>query len=206
MSELHSAVMVHLGQGVQQSAFDARKASIVIEERTPRIRRGLLEGANWRFAIARANLVEATEEGEPVPPAFGYGHQFLAPEGLLRPIGPYDPCDPVNNMTTSAAAWAWEGDRILADSPEFQLYFVRDVPNTAEWTNLFFEVVAMKLAQVCAYSITGRTDIVNALAPLIRDAENRAKFTNQIAGTPETVMAEGYLNAQAGGYYGGGGW
>lgn len=194
--QFQSAVQAHIGL-VSASASDNHRANRLIDANEDVSRKYVLESYNWNFAIKRVSLTTPT-----TAPAFGFTRAFVPPADMLRPLGLNDPTGPRHNYTSATTQtgyeWKLEGGSILTDLTQVDLYYVADITDYTAWDAAFMHAHGLHLASLVAYALTGRVDLGNTLDARFREAIRQARVNHAMTGTPEQIMADSYVDGQAG--------
>lgn len=194
--QFYSIVQAHVGL-VSASSSDNHRATRLIAANEDVSRKAVLESYNWNFAIKRASLTTTT-----TAPVFGFANSFTPPADMLRIIGVNDPTAPRSNYTSGNAQvgyeWKLEGGLIRTDLTQFDCYYVADITDYTTWDAAFLLAHGLHLASQIAYSLTGRVDLSNNLEARFREAVRQARVSHAITGTPEQIMADSYIDGQAG--------
>lgn len=119
----------------------------------PPLRRAILRGHYWNFAMARAMLAQS-----PDTPPFQYSYRFPLPADWLRMVE----YNGANTDTTRIdptllpriPSYILEGHDLLTNDGAVAIVYVRDVTNPALWDAMFYQVVTTWLASKLASAIT----------------------------------------------------
>jgi hypothetical protein len=138
-------------------------------------RDALLRSHLWRFAKARATLVNAGT------PAFEWDYKYPLPVDFLRLISVYDGSDTVDGKPLDS--YELEGNMLLIDSSSCNLRYIKKVVNPDDWDALFLEVyvlsLARKLVMPLAQDLDLKADVdkeITILMPKVR-AMDRSEGT-----------------------------
>jgi len=83
-----------------------------------------------------------------ITPAFRYDYQYELPDDYQRLTKNWE-------ETESDYEWAIQGRRLLSDSDEVNIEYVRNITDPAEFDSLFYEVVKLRLAQTLLPVLAG---------------------------------------------------
>lgn len=114
----------------------------------------------WKFAMGRASLAV-----DPTAPAFGWSYRYHQPNDILRLY----PLTVDGELNSAMLAYEIEGDYILTDyPPQLKVRYIRREQTEGNWSNLFCEVLAIRLANKMAHWMTGKENMVATLSNLYR--------------------------------------
>ena len=145
-------------------------------------RRSELRAHRWNFAIKRAVLAP-----DSTAPTFGFTYQFTLPTDCLRVLRPSD----------YALDWLIEGRKILTNSGDtLQLRYIADIENPALWDSLFYDLVAVAVAEAICESVTGSTVKLQVLGDRRKSITQEAKRTNAFEQAPVSAPDDFYWVAR----------
>lgn len=134
-------------------------------------RRAALRDGGWNFAMRRQALPALASA-----PAFGFDAAFQLPAECLRLIE-------VFGLTRDS--YQLEGRTILADTTgPLEVRYVTDVPEPAEWDDLFAHSFALRIAWRLGRRIAGSTFDRATAWREYRDSLNSAKATDALENPP----------------------
>ena len=181
--EICNSALFKLGAERISSFSEDRKEAILCAEQYDKIRRKLLRGHPWNFAMKRVSLARLPET-----PEFDFASQFALPQDVLRVIRVDDNKD-----------FVIEGRLLLSDQDEMRILYIADIQDTAKFDPTFAEVLAYKLAEDLAYplvqSIGLKQEMARAATEELRDARS---FDGQ-EGTQRMIQDDVFLNSRFGG-------
>lgn len=152
------------------TSFEAQQCRAHYEQ----TRDSLLRSYWWRFASARAELVET------ITPTFEWGNAFTLPTDFLAMKSIYENRFSDENLSS----YALEGKILLTDEDEMSIRYVKKVTDVAEFDSLFVEVFVLQLALKLT-SIAGATprireslkDDLRLLMPAVRALDGQETNT-----------------------------
>src|SRR3990167_11384113 len=157
-------------------------------EQYAKIRDELLESANWNFALA---WVELTTTG--TTPTAEYDYEFQRPSDLIRVV---KICD--NDAGVGTIPYRLGGDRILSDSNQLWMLYVRKETDPNVMSPMFREALAWKLAYDLATVVT---DVSTTRTSMERDvirAVARAKASDAMQDYPESMPHGSWITSRQG--------
>lgn len=169
-----------------------KKSARLANRQYPRLRKKLIRTYLWRFAMTRSETLAAEGMGA----KFGFENRFLVPTDTLRVIGIYDEQEPQQNYTSSRIPWKLEGRFIVSDEDSLQIFYLRDITDTAQFDPIFEEVLAIDLAIDLAYGLSSGLNRIEQLKDDRRDWIREARNANAIEGFPQTVVASEWLDSR----------
>lgn len=121
-------------------------------------------------------------------PSGGYANAYprpSAPAYCLRAL----------RLEDSEAEWKVEGRRILTDTgaPLRLLYYLRRVPYPNEFSALFHEALAARLAAELAEPLKQSSSMAEAMRALYESKLAEARTADTQEGTPDVIEAEEWL-------------
>lgn len=164
------------------------------------VRQSLLHRFNWRFAIARATLVNTG-----TAPAFGFDNAYLLPTDSLRVIGPFDSSQGNGAYTASDLQWKIEAgetsgaSELLANVSTMQIFYIRDIQTAGNFDPSFVNALWLELAIALCFTLTGSRSLLPDLKQELAEAMRTARFTNAIQASMEQVVQSEWDDARRGG-------
>jgi len=147
-----------------------------------------LEAHSWNFAMRRETLAADTSA-----PEWEFTKQYtlpVKPHFCLRVVR-------VNNEDEGTGRWKVEGRKVvtrLGDSIE--ILYVERTTDSGNYSPLFIEALAAKLAAEWALPITGNQSITNTMTVLFRDKIAEARSMDSAVGIPDALNASEWLDAR----------
>lgn len=143
------------------------------------VKDALLTSHLWNFATGRAAL-----ELDATSPAFEYDNQYVLPSDCLRAWKIYN----------SKAKWVIEGNRLLTNDSNINLYYIKEVDDPNDFSALFVDALILALA-VRFSGIIGKSPTVRAdLRKAAKDALREAKRRDGQEGTPDLVGSTTFID------------
>jgi hypothetical protein len=160
------------GAWAAQSYADARDA--------------LLAEYPWNFAIKRAALAASV-----AAPAWGPAHLYPLPADALRVLAVEgEPEQRVEPWKVEARAIATDGAAPL------NIVYIAKVTDPAQWSPLFVEALAARLAVEGAFHFTGSTSREAQLAERYRELVANARRYDAQEGTAEGLVAHDWIESR----------
>lgn len=203
--QIGNSALVKVGGGRIASFDDAGKAAAVLKRQYPIQRNALLESYNWTFSIGRATL-----SADATAPAFGFSYRMLLPADCLRFVGIYDGIGSPNsygslagtnapgNYSGSKILHKIEGRFLMFDSDTAMIFYIREVTNVTEFSPLFGEALALKLAVDIGYDLSAGAQRIAQLEGQLEQTINKAQLTQAIQGTAEIMISSEFVDAHNG--------
>lgn len=139
----------------------------------------VLQGHRWNFAIARAELTRLAEN-----PPFEWAYAYQLPVDCLRVLQ----CNGYG-IHERQDYWTVESSRLLSNSSEAKLRYVRRVTDGSLYHPLFVEALACKLASKLATPLTSSKGIASALLEeYLMLTGPRARLTDAFENSPRSKM------------------
>lgn len=137
------ALVQGLGQDPISALTDNRKAAILCNLNYDQVRRAVLRGHIWNFAVKRAQLSASA-----TAPAFGFANAFSLPADYLRLV-------PAVGEDSNQEKWKIEGQYLLSDDDgAMDLIYIYDCQDPALFDPLFVQALAYALAAELAIPLT----------------------------------------------------
>lgn len=177
-----NSALIKMGEDPITSLDDPNKPARTMKEQYDKIRKALLRGYRWNFAIDRRAL--APEEDAP---DFGYDYRFLIPNDCLKVIGIYDDAECLYqvNYTGSDIPHKIEDQYILCDVNPLYVFLILDVETTAKFDALFAELLSWALAADTVLAITNSPAKAKIVIEGFQGVQKMARSANAKEGTPE---------------------
>jgi hypothetical protein len=149
------------------------------------VRDYLLRSYAWQFAITRDTLAL-----DGTAPEFGYDHRYVLPADFLRLIDVYEP----------GGEYAIEGNYILTDDDEVQIWYVRQVTDTTEFDSLFVKVFTLALAVELANCLSQDKSLAQLVLEELRSVLAKANLVAAVEkNTPSHPSPMTWNQARTGG-------
>lgn len=160
--EICNRALIRLGEktitSLTEDTTPAKLCNILYDQ----VRKELLRLHPWNFAIARADLAQY-EDG----PEFGYLYYYAIPSDCIRVLE----LDDIN------VTFKIEGSKLLSDSDEVLILYIKDEEDVTKFDSLFSTCLALKLGVELSYALSGTANITTALQEeynrLLREAKLR---------------------------------
>jgi hypothetical protein len=143
-------------------------------------RDALLRGHTWKFAMSRAAL--SLDTGVP---AFEWAHQYELPSNLLRFVGLYE----------VTAAYALEGNMLLTDEAEANIWYIKQVTDVTQFEPLFVELLALSLALKLCVPLSQDKRLYEQLYQEKQEMMSQARLANRIE-TNTVAKANTWIDAR----------
>lgn len=115
----------------------------------------------WKFAMSRVSIAS-----DPTPPTFGWSYRYAQPTDILRLY----PLTADGELNSPQIDYEIEGSYILTNAvPQLKVRYIRRETTEGNWSNLFCEVLAARLATKMAHWMTGKENMVTTLSALYRE-------------------------------------
>lgn len=143
----------------------------------------LVRAYEFNFAKKRASLAMLTDK-----PAFGWKYQYAIPPDCVRVL----PLTVDGDMNGGPIAHEIEGTVILCDcKAPLPIRYLRRVENTADFDNMFVQLLAARLAQKMSQAFTGKNSYYDRMNLLFREISEAAERVDAQEGTlPDPIMNE----------------
>lgn len=177
--EICNVALVNLGAdtivSLTEDTKQARECNVIYET----VRKELLRGHPWNFAIARQELAS-----EVAAPAFEYSYQFNLPSDCLRVLKVYD----------YISEFKIEGSKILSDDSTLKVVYIKSEEDPETFDSSFAYLLSLGIAAEIAYSITGSSSQAALMRQRYIQARREAKQWDGQEGSPETWEDGSWLN------------
>jgi hypothetical protein len=163
--QICNMALSHIGSHAVVSSIDPPDGSFeaaMCEQFYGQVRTELLEMGNWRFALARANLVEVTNNSDTWAYAYALPSDCLAARRVLRPgVGLTVFATDRRNFQPNdndSAPFTIEGEVVYTNEEDAVLLYMRDVTDVNKFTPSFRAAFAVLLASYLAGPIVKGTE------------------------------------------------
>ncbi len=146
----------------------------------PIVRDDLLRKHNWKFAIKRQVLGEAT-----AAPIWKWAKAFELPADCLRIIEVQD-----QDLET----WDVEGTTVVTNATTCSIRYVSRVDDEAEFDASFVETFSLALALKLAIPLTANFQIVQMISKALKEQLESARTMNAFEAGPTKFVSNELLN------------
>jgi len=162
------------------------KAGSWAQETYADVRDGLLAEYPWNFAIRRALLAAGGSA-----PLWGQSRAFPLPADCLRVLAVE------GEPLTRVEPYRIEGRAIATDAaPPLGIRYIARVTDPAQFSPLFVEALAARLAAEGAFHFTGSTSREEQLRQAYRELAANARRYDAQEGTAEALVANDWVEAR----------
>jgi hypothetical protein len=158
-----------------QSLTQDTRAAIVCNTLFAYLRDEALSAHRWKFALKRTTL-NPTE----TTPDWGYDYEYDVPSDCLRAL----------ELEDKSVIWTQEGDKFLSDAEELPMLYIYRNVNPSDWSSLFAETLAWRLAMELSLSLTKSTALHNLAAKAYENNLTQARAMNGMIGTLPPLEAD----------------
>ena len=180
--EICNSAIVKLGGQRIVSLTDNNPIARLMNEQYPKHRDELLYSHPWKFAMTSYAPAEIAKPPGVNTPDFRYG----LPADCLRVVGTDSKTD----------RWYVQDGSLYCDRAQPLIYYIAKITDVSKFTPGFSEVLALKIAADCAYSIVQSVSLKTQLA---QEYENKLRqvrsFSAQEGSTPR-VYADDWLHSR----------
>lgn len=167
---------------------DRRPAVRFMKRNYPMLRDAMLELHPWKFALARLGLTADVEA-----PAFGWSARFRLPNDCLRLL----PLTVGGDARGREIRYAQEDGFILCDEgAPLYIRYVKRQENTARFSPLFVQALALTLAARAAHKITGKASYAERLTAEMQRAVLQAEIVDSTQATAEDPFDDDFLEGR----------
>lgn len=155
----------------------------LLKEQYEKIRDELLYSHPWNFATARVQIAPLSEQ-----PLFDFDYQFQLPVDCLRVYGTDLP---------QGAEWKVEGRLLLCNYETLNIKYIKKEEDCSLYTPAFVEVLALKIAADCAYSLVQSIQLADAMFKKYEYQLRQARSFDAQESMGDRVYADTWLNSRA---------
>lgn len=132
----------------------------------------------WNFALKRAELAS-----DVTPPAFGWEVAYTPPSDTIRVL----PITSTGTVFGTPLPYVVESNKILCNiTGPLKMQYIRRVTDSGDFSNLFGELLATRLAMKMAHWTTGKQNYSQRILELYREIRDEAKLADALEGaSPE---------------------
>lgn len=168
--EICNAALIKLGADTINSFEEDSTEALACKINWPISRKSLLSMHPWNFATIRKTL-----SAESTAPNHEFKYAYPLPADNLRLIEVY-----------KVYEYRIENNRILTDSEECEIKYIKDDDNPALWPAYFVDLMVARLSFDLAYTFPRARTMLDAQFQLYQQALQTAKFVNSSEDVPET--------------------
>ena len=128
----------YLGGRLITSIDDQTKEAELCKANYDSARKASLEARPWSFAVTRTQLIASA-----IVPSWGFSTQYVLPGNVLRVIEARN--DKQNNRP-NGLEWEIEDGAILCNSDSLQIRYIKDIINTALFSQSFADIISARLS------------------------------------------------------------
>lgn len=202
--EIANRALSKLGAERITSLNDNTKGARAMLARFDLLRDAELEAHPWRFAIKLTTLPALS-----TAPAYGYARAFQRPSDDLRPISIGDYAIDSRAVgvqyavqtgySNARAPYEIVGDAIFTDyAAPLEYQYVRRVTNSGEFTALFVEALASRLAMDAAEELTQSASKQQAATQDYERALKEARRINALHRPPQRRVPGAFIQSRQG--------
>lgn len=144
------------------------------------LRDELLESFAWTFATGRVQLQALADA-----PDYQYDYQYELPSDCLMPL------EARVSYGSDGLKWVVEGNRILTNSDEVYLKYVRRITEPGNFSPLFANALSYRIASALALPLTGEDKLTQAYWQQSEVLARRGEARDAQKGTQEEFQGEG---------------
>lgn len=175
--EICSNALMLLGQAPIASLSEpTNKTAILCANTYPNARLDILRRHNWNCAIWRVDLAPLAG----TPPGSEWSNWFLRPGDWVRTL----------DVLPRGLEYAFEGNRILANTTALTLRYIRNV-SESQWDSHLVDLAIKRMVKDLAYPVTKSTSLAQLKATEYADALKWAKTVDGQENPPESIDADG---------------
>lgn len=141
-----------------EDSKEARLCNIIYDQ----IRKDILRGHPWNFAIKRVTLTANANEF----PEFDFAYFLALPSDCLR----------LWTVSDTLHPFKVEGRNLVADFEEADVIYIADITDTEQFDSMFVSLFVLRLAVELGYNLTGSGSIVQMLDAEFRQLRREAKL------------------------------
>lgn len=183
--EICNLAVTKLGEDPITALTENTKAARLCNLHYPLMRDFVLTAHNWNFAITRAELAVSGDA-----PAFDYTTKFALPVDCLRVY---------QTSLPRYQHWKVESGFILCDSSELKIIYIRRVTDPNQFSPLFVEALASRIASELAQPIADSPSLAGNMFNLYERKLREARTYDAQEGFPEGLDADAWLDSRLGG-------
>ena len=184
-----NSALIKIGSKQSITSFeDGSVGANIASIRYDEIRKDLLRGHPWNFAISRVKLARLAGA-----PEFGYQYQFQLPVNWLRTLGVFLSRTGESYLRDYQA----EGLQIHADAEEMWLRYVGDVTDENLMPPDFRECISYQLAMDMSIPIAGSNSIFQLMEGKLISQLMKAKSTDSMDDRPGRLPKGSWWGSRA---------
>jgi len=181
--EICNSALVKIGAEFINDFSDDSTEARLCNLRYDFIRRKVLRGHPWNFALKRVQLAKIA-----AVPLYQFESQFILPQDVLRVIELADASDLVD--------WVVEGRVLLANQSTAKIKYIANITDTSQFDAHFDEVIAWELAWDLVYKITESISLRQQLRDDLKDEKPRAMSFDAQEGQLQSVESNEWIDAR----------
>ncbi len=176
-----NSALLKLGAERITAMTDDNKRARVCNEQFEKIRDLVLIKHPWNFALKRVTLAKLA-----TTPAWGYSTEYQLPSDFLR----------VLQMQYSDQVWKVEGQKLLTNEGTANILYICKVELEAEYTALFAEAFALRLAADLAYNLIQNPSLAKGFMDEYKEFIRDARTIDSQEGYPDDMEDDSYIEAR----------
>jgi hypothetical protein len=193
-TDIANMALDRLGHQTISSFDQGTKAADLCSRHYARCRDSLLRAHPWNFAIKRATLGLST-----TTPNHEFTYQHALPVDCLKVIRTSWEADGyassavygfpgMNGYAGAAVPYRIEGRFLLCNEDVAKIEYVAQITDTAQFDELFVDVLAQRLAAEIGMALTDNASAVEKLWGIYQTKLNEARLMDAQEGTPREVV------------------
>ena len=186
--QICNSALIKIGAKTITALTDDSKAARLCNEQYDKLRKKLLRGHLWNFAIFRKSLAATANT-----PSYGFVNEFLLPSDVLRVI---------ETDLIAGSEWVIEqntdGNKaLLCNSSSIKVRYIKDVTNTTLFATDFEEALAYMLAADLAYPLVQSRALMQDMYKLYKAEVSEARSFDAQENSVEEVDADEWTDIRA---------
>lgn len=164
--DIYNMALDHLKEEAMSSIGEASAPASWLNRNYNQQRDYLMSKHWWKFAMSRSAIA-----ADPTPPSFGWQYRYAQPTDILRLY----PLTWDGELNSAMVDYEIEGNFILTNqAPTLKVRYTRRETTEGNFSNLFCEVLGLRLAARMAHFMTGKENMVSTLSAFYRDELQQA--------------------------------
>jgi len=203
--DICNAAIVRLGGQQVTSLLENSVEAISLNSQYDIVRRNLLRSHPWNFATRRMALAQDLTR-----PPFGYGFSYNLPADYLRVLatndqivcpyyrrlgGDFNGYVTVNHSVDvgDGSSYKIEGKKLMSNDGTMKIIYTADITDTNLFDPSFVELMAIRLAMVTSFNITGSVQTRKDLADEFNYLLNNAQTNNGQEGVRNSIENSSWI-------------
>ena len=186
-----NSALLKVGTDIISDINEGARAAVICRTLFAYLQDEVMAASPWRFATRSVVLYPNGNT-----PPFTYTFAYDIPQDCLRLLSPDD--DALIWKVEDGGDWSNDEVQILSNESSLNMRYIFRQNDYSQWTSLFAETLAWRIAMELALSITRSIPMKQECEKSYKEALAQARAINAVIGTPVPLEADIWSKARRG--------